>query len=66
MPKHYGNEEMKEEKSTRKSTGKLSDKQKADLKKHMDKLDMSASEKKKSSNEDDGTNEERTFCKKST
>ena len=26
--------------------GKLSDKQKADLKKHMDKLDMSASEKK--------------------
>ena len=46
MPKHYGNEEMKEEKSTRKSTGKLSDKQKADLKKHMDKLDMSASEKK--------------------
>jgi len=26
--------------------GKLSDKQKADLKKHMDKLDMTASEKK--------------------
>jgi cytochrome c553 len=48
MPKHYGEGEMKEEKpkASRKSTGKLSDKQKADLKKHMDKLDMSASEKK--------------------
>jgi cytochrome c553 len=32
--------------STKPMGGKLSDKQKADLKKHMDKLDMSASEKK--------------------
>jgi cytochrome c553 len=44
MPTHYGEEEKP--KASRKSTGKLSDKQKADLKKHMDKLDMSASEKK--------------------
>ena len=55
MPDHYDEKEMPEKESktetppakgTRKSTGKLSDKQKADLKKHMDKLDMSASEKK--------------------
>ena len=48
MPKHYGDKEMNDEKpkTTKKSTGKLTDKQKADLKKHMDKLDMSASEKK--------------------
>ena len=49
MPSHYGDSEMKEEppKTTkRKGATKLTDKQKADLKKHMDKLDMSASEKK--------------------
>jgi hypothetical protein len=48
MPEHYDDEKPKEDKpkSTRKGVGKLSDKQKADLKKHMDKLDMSASEKK--------------------
>lgn len=33
-------------KPTRKGVGKLSDKQKADLKKHMDKLDMTPTEKK--------------------
>jgi hypothetical protein len=46
-----GNKKMKSdekpvEKSTTKSSGKLSDKQKADLKKHMDKLEMSTSEKR--------------------
>jgi hypothetical protein len=40
MPEHYGDDKPK------KSSGKLSDKQKSDLKKHMDKMDMSASEKK--------------------
>lgn len=45
MPSHYGGgSSSKPEKKT--ASGKLSDKQKADLKKHMDKLDMSASEKK--------------------
>lgn len=45
MPSHYGGDSSpKPEK--KKASGKLSDKQKADLKKHMDKLDMSASEKK--------------------
>jgi hypothetical protein len=45
MPDHYG--ESKPE-ATMASKGKMSDKQKADLKKHMDKVgkDMSASEKK--------------------
>ncbi len=33
-------------KTTRKGVGKLSDKQKADLKKHMDKLEMTSTEKK--------------------
>jgi len=33
-------------KPQKKTAGKLSDKQKADLKKHMDNLDMSSSEKK--------------------
>ena len=42
MPKHYG----EEEKPKTSRGGKLSDKQKADLKKHMDKLDLSPSEKK--------------------
>ena len=40
MPEHYGESKPKA------SKGKMSDKQKADLKKHMDKLDMSPSEKK--------------------
>ena len=41
MPEHYGEDKPK-------SSGKLSDKQKSDLKKHMEKVgkDMSASEKK--------------------
>lgn len=41
MPEHYG-----DEKQEKKSTGKLTDKQKADLKKHMAKhsKDMTASE----------------------
>jgi hypothetical protein len=45
MPEHYGEEKPK---ATIASKGKMSDKQKADLKKHMDKVgkDMSASEKK--------------------
>ncbi len=44
----YGDKEVSTEKpkATRKGAGKLSDKQKADLKKHMDKLDMSVSEKR--------------------
>lgn len=48
MPSDYGDEEVPTEKpkSTRKGVGKLSDKQKVDLKKHMDKLDMSVSEKR--------------------
>ncbi len=33
-------------KTTRKGVGKLSDKQKSDLKKHMDKLEMTSTEKK--------------------
>ena len=33
-------------KTTRKGVGKLSDKQKADLKKHMDKLEMTSTDKK--------------------
>ena len=49
MPSHYGKKEMPEgvppEKKTTTSR-KMTDKQKADLKKHMDKLDMSPSEKK--------------------
>ena len=45
MPEHYGDESPKKQS---KPSGKLSDKQKADLKKHMDKVgkDMSSSEKK--------------------
>lgn len=52
MPSHYGNEDMPEEKPENKkemketSSRKMTDKQKVDLKKHMDKLDMSSSEKK--------------------
>lgn len=50
MPDHYGDSSPKKEspKKESKPSGKLSDKQKADLKKHMDKVgkDMSASEKK--------------------
>ena len=50
MPDHYGDESPKKEspKKESKPSGKLSEKQKADLKKHMDKVgkDMSASEKK--------------------
>jgi hypothetical protein len=39
MPSHYGNKDMPEEKPTKKiqSSRKMTDKQKADLKKHMDK-----------------------------
>ncbi len=46
MPSHYDDASPKKE--PKKSSGKMSDKQKADLKKHMDKVgkDMSASEKK--------------------
>lgn len=40
MPSHYGSEQ------STKSSKKLTDKQKADLKKHMDKLDLSPTEKK--------------------
>jgi hypothetical protein len=40
MPSHYGSEQ------STKSSKKLTDKQKADLKKHMDKLDLSPQEKK--------------------
>tara|TARA_Y100000004_G_scaffold191767_1_gene251149 strand:+ start:372 stop:569 length:198 start_codon:yes stop_codon:yes gene_type:complete len=40
MPSHYGSEQPA------KSSNKLTDKQKADLKKHMDKLDLSPTEKK--------------------
>ncbi len=39
MPDHYDSEPPKK-------SNKLSDKQKSDLKKHMDKLDLSPSEKK--------------------
>ena len=48
MPEDYGEEKVVDEKpkATRKGAAKLSDKQKADLKKHMDKLDMSVSEKR--------------------
>jgi len=47
MPDHYDEKPSEDKPPTkRKGATKLSDKQKADLKKHMDKLDMSASEKK--------------------
>lgn len=48
MPEDYGEEKVVDEKpkTTRKGAVKLSDKQKLDLKKHMDKLDMSVSEKR--------------------
>ena len=42
----YGSSPPSSKPKTKTASGKLSDKQKADLKKHMDKLDMSASEKK--------------------
>tara|TARA_R100000734_G_C3311566_1_gene102475 strand:- start:1182 stop:1424 length:243 start_codon:yes stop_codon:yes gene_type:complete len=41
MPTHYGDSKMKEEKpktkTAKKATGKMTDKQKADLKRHMEK-----------------------------
>jgi hypothetical protein len=51
MPSHYGKKDMPEEgippeKKAATSSRKMTDKQKADLKKHMDKLDMSVSEKR--------------------
>lgn len=42
----YGSSPPPSKPKTKTASGKLSDKQKADLKKHMDKLDLSASEKK--------------------
>ena len=50
MPSHYGSDDQSEDKKMMtKSSGKMTDKQKADLKKHMEKMKkggMSASEMK--------------------
>ena len=46
MPDHYDESEPVETQPVKSSRVKMTDKQKADLKKHMDKLDMSVSEKR--------------------